>query len=182
MTSTSTSQSCSTSASSFSSTPAQRARRPGGKAINVTTYTSEWTIKYKEMPEHSFAARIMAYATGAPQEATIVKKKTRRCAEGASDEAMESAEHDSRLFWITLIPRHRRRGGWSTRKQPAARGRTAQRRDGHHATPAVDIGHDGSGIPMAPMRAQQEGMSGPEGAPAAAMFPDGVAAQPGGTK
>ncbi|GJN73628.1 hypothetical protein VFPBJ_04898 [Purpureocillium lilacinum] len=95
--------------SSASSPSSRRSRSVVGFFPNrMTFYAKEssgnWFSRYKEIQPHqwrSVAVRIMAYATGAPPNATVVKKKSR--VQPETLEPMDGlAECHSRLFWITV--------------------------------------------------------------------------------
>ncbi|KAL3962683.1 hypothetical protein ACCO45_004206 [Purpureocillium lilacinum] len=96
--------------SSSASSPSSRRSRSvvGFFPKRMTFYAKEssgnWFSRYKEIQPHqwrSVAVRIMAYATGAPPNATVVKKKSR--VQPETLEPMDGlAEFHSRLFWITV--------------------------------------------------------------------------------
>ncbi|UNI18146.1 hypothetical protein JDV02_004434 [Purpureocillium takamizusanense] len=95
--------------SSTSSSSSRRDRSVVGLSRNrVTFYARQGTggriSMYREIQSHQWrspAVRIMAYVTGAPRNATIVKKKT-RVHPGTWEPVDGLADFHSRLFWITV--------------------------------------------------------------------------------
>lgn len=181
-------QSSATSSSSSSSS-SRESRRPNRSLLNQVFYDARWITQYREIcPEQSLAVRIMAYATGA-RDATVIKKLTPRIYGEPPGKSDELAEHESRLYWITLDEARRRGGGSRERSQGRSLRRSPTYRnpqDGQYI-PAPAGGQFGTNAFVAathgatPVGTQHRGMNGharppgpPGGIPAPGTYPGGI--------